>query len=863
MIMKRFLISSLMTLTLMSASAYDFSYTNTFLDELFQSHEHTLYYAVNEDGNTVSVVAGPETYDFELAVIPETVEHNGKTYTVTIIGNDAFNGGNLGARLTMPNTITQIQSRAFANCRVDSVAFSTGLKTIGDYAFNRCSLTSVYLHEGVTSIGDYAFAALASWSGTGRIRVAMLPESLTTLGTNLFEYQVLHRVKLPSNLKTIPAGTFAYCSELRNIDLPVGLEKIGDNAFDNAGLITITFPSTLKEIGGSAFYRTLLQNVVLPNSVETIGGVNNMYGVFSHNYYLESVTLSSGMKNIPENAFLNCNKLTKVNIPVGITSIGTNAFSHCTLLSNITLPEGLTELGYSVFGGSGIRTIQLPSTLNYIGDGMFYQCCSLTSFTIPSTITEIKDGAFSGCENLVSVIIPESVQSMGKRVFSNTALTEVNIPPSITMLGDDTFYQCKKLSKVALPEGLTVIGEACFQDCKVLTDIVFPSTLTTIYNGAFEDCPALKELTFPSSLESWGGWVFNGCKQLTAVHIYRLAPPTGNYPYAKDLIDQDNQCILYVPTGSKTAYESMEEYRNFKDIREEELPAFTLTYLIDGKEYASYEIGCQKTIVPEQAPEKEGYTFSGWSEIPELMPSHDVTISGAFTINQYNVKFIVDGEVVSEQKLDYGTKIDVPEVAEKEGYTCSGWSEVPETVPAHDVTITASYTVNTYTLVYMVDGMEYQKTNVDYGTALTAEAEPTKEGYSFSGWSEVPETMPSHDVTITGAFTVNKYKIRYYVGEGLIAEDEVEYGAEVVLRNYTPEDADRYTFIGWEGENYETMPAHDIEYHANIADGIYNLSTLGGVEAIYDANGRKLRKLQRGVNVVVMSDGTKKKVVVK
>ena len=202
------------------------------------------------------------------------------------------------------------------------------------------------------------------------------------------------------------------------------------------------------------------------------------------------------------------------------------------------------------------------------------------------------------------------------------------------------------------------------------------------------------------------------------------------------------------------------------------------------------------------------------------------------------MKFIVDGEVVSEQKLDYGTKIDVPEVAEKEGYTCSGWSEVPETVPAHDVTITASYTVNT-------------------------EAEPTKEGYSFSGWSEVPETMPSHDVTITGAFTVNKYKIRYYVGEGLIAEDEVEYGAEVVLRNYTPEDADRYTFIGWEGENYETMPAHDIEYHANIADGIYNLSTLGGVEAIYDANGRKLRKLQRGVNVVVMSDGTKKKVVVK
>ena len=862
--MKRFLISSLMALTLMSASAYDFSYTNTFLDELFQSHEHTLYYAVNEDGNTVSVVAGPETYDFGLAVIPETVEHNGKTYTVTIIGNDAFNGGNLGARLTMPNTITQIQSRAFANCRVDSVAFSTGLKTIGDYAFNRCSLTSVYLHEGVTSIGDYAFAALASWPRTGRIRVAMLPESLTTLGTNLFEYQVLHRVKLPSNLKKIPAGTFAYCSELRNIDLPVGLEKIGDNAFDNAGLITITFPSTLKEIGESAFYRTLLQNVVLPNSVETIGGVNNMYGAFSDNYYLESVTLSSGMKNIPENAFLNCNKLTEVNIPVGITSIGTYAFSHCTLLSNITLPEGLTELGYSVFGGSGIRTIQLPSTLKYIGDGMFYQCCSLTSFTIPSTITEIKDGAFSGCENLVSVIIPESVQSMGKRVFSNTALTEVNIPPSITMLGDGTFEDCKKLSKVALPEGLTVIGEACFRRCEVLTDINIPSTMTTTYNDTFQECFALEELTFPSSLESWGSGVFSQCTNLTAVHIYRAIPPTSNYPYAKALIHENNKCILYVPKGSKAIYQNDEAYQNFKEICEEILPAYTLTYLIDEEVYSSYEVECQQTITPEKAPEKEGYTFNGWSEIPERMPSHDVTVTGSFTINQYTVKFILDGKVVSEQQLDYGTKITVPDVAEKEGYTFSGWGEVPETVPAKDLTIRGSYSVNSYTLLYMVDGEEYKKVTIDFGTALTAESAPEKEGYTFSGWSGVPDTMPAHDVVITGSFTVNKYKIRYYDGDKLIAEDEVEYGAEVVLRDYTPEDAARYTFIGWDGEKYETMPAHDIEYHANIADGVSRLvSVPEGVEAIYDANGRKLRKLQRGVNVVVMSDGTKKKVVVK
>lgn len=172
---------------------------------------------------------------------------------------------------------------------------------------------------------------------------------------------------------------------------------------------------------------------------------------------------------------------------------------------------------------------------------------------------------------------------------------------------------------------------------------------------------------------------------------------------------------------------------------------------------------------------------------------------------------------------------------------------------------------NTYKLSYLVDGEEYLTDSVIYNTPLTPVVNPEREGYTFNGWDEVPETMPAHDVTVNGTFTVNKYIIHYYVGEQLIAEDEVEYGAEVVLRDYTPEYATRYTFIGWDGEKYETMPAHDIEYHANIADGINGLTigNLHGVHALYDASGRKLSKMQSGVNILLMSDGTKRKVVVK
>ena len=321
-----------------------------------------------------------------------------------------------------------------------------------------------------------------------------------------------------------------------------------------------------------------------------------------------------------------------------------------------------------------------------------------------------------------------------------------------------------------------------------------------------------------------------------------------------------------VREGYVFEWENLPEYMPAKNltITGKYVNMFTLTYEVDGSIYKSYEVEYGSTITAEEEPTKEGYTFSGWSEIPGTMPGHNVTVTGSFTINQYLVTFILDGEVIYEQKLNYGTRINAPKVDKILGYRFSGWGEVPETVPAHDVTFTGSHIPNEYTLTYEVDGEVYKTYKIAFGTPLTEEPEPTKEGYTFSGWSKIPETMPAQTVIIRGTFTINWYKIRYYVGDQLIAEDVVKYGTEVTLREYTPKDSNRYTFIGWEGETYETMPAHDIEYHANIADGISQLAGVpNGVEAIYDAAGRKLSNLQRGVNILRMSDGTTRKLVVK
>lgn len=229
---------------------------------------------------------------------------------------------------------------------------------------------------------------------------------------------------------------------------------------------------------------------------------------------------------------------------------------------------------------------------------------------------------------------------------------------------------------------------------------------------------------------------------------------------------------------------------------------FKLTYMVDNEEYKSYDIEYGASITPEAEPTKKGHTFSGWSEIPVTMPAHDVTVTGTFSINKYKLTYMVDGEVYNTYDVEYGATI-TPEITPmKEGYTFSGWSTIPETMPAHDVTVTGSFTVNKYKLIYMVDGEVYRNCVFMYGEVVIPEAEPTKEGYTFSGWSEIPAIMPAHDVTVTGTF----------------------------------------------------IPETDIKLI---------MSTENSSVMIFTIDGKRVKNLKKGMNVIRMKNGTMRKVVVK
>ena len=627
---------------------------------------------------------------------------------------------------------------------------------------------------------------------------------------------------------------------------------------------------SVTSIASEAFMncRSLI-SVTIPNSVTSIGS-----SVFYNCSGLTSVAIGNSVTSIRSNAFYNCSGLTSITIPNSVTSIGDWAFYKCTGLTSITIPNSVTSIGKEAFwgcdrltsvhisdleawckisfttsdsnplycahhlylNGSEITNLDIPNSVTTIGHYAFYECFGLTSVTIPNSVTSIGKSSFSSCSGLTSITIPNSVTSIEPSTFSSCfRLTSVTIPNSVTRIGSNSFSNCSGLTSITIPNSVTSIGSNSFSNCSGLTSITIGNGTTSIYSSAFANCPELTDVT---------------C-------MAEIVPSTENNAFANSYI---KYATLYVPETAIDAYKTTVPWSGFKSVEKIVMPAHKLTYLVDGEEYKSYEIEEGATITPEAVPEKEGYTFSGWSEIPETMPAHDVTITGTFSINKYKLIYKVDGVEYKSFDIEYGATI-TPEVApaDKEGYTFSGWSEIPETMPAYDVTVTGTFSINKYKLVYKVDGEEYKTYEVEYGTAITPEEEPEKDGYTFSGWSEIPETMPAHDVTIIGTFSINSYKLTYILDNEVYKEVIYEYGATI-----TPEPIPEgnYASFEWEGLP-ETMPAKDVVVHAKYTTGINEILMSTGSKRIYSPNGKQLDNLQKGANIIRMKDGSTRKVMMK
>ena len=197
----------------------------------------------------------------------------------------------------------------------------------------------------------------------------------------------------------------------------------------------------------------------------------------------------------------------------------------------------------------------------------------------------------------------------------------------------------------------------------------------------------------------------------------------------------------------------------------EVIGAYTVTFQSEGGSEVASQIRANTPADQPADPTKEGYTFIGWyngeSEWDFETPvTADLTLTAKWQINRYTITFKPENggeDIVIKQ--DYGTAITAPANPTKTGYTFVGWDKtIPTTMPAGNMTITAQWQVNQYTITFKPEnGGQDIVIKQDYGTAITAPANPTKTGYTFAGWDKtIPTTMPAENITLTARWTENR-----------------------------------------------------------------------------------------------------------
>ena len=302
-------------------------------------------------------------------VIPSEITYNNVTYSVTSIGNNAFNGCSKLTSITIPNSVT----------------------SIGDNAFNGCSkLTSITIPNSVTSIGRFAF------DYCNNLKTVINFSNLTfSKRSSDYGYVAYYANKVINAPNGFVEGDFAW---FENED---GMTMAG--YFGNATELTLSSEynnKSVTSIGDEAFSGCSgLTSITIPNSVTSIGDE-----AFADCSGLTSVVIGNGVTSIGYAAFYGCSGLTNITIPNNVTSIGESAFNDCFGLKSVIIGNSVTSIGNNAFNGcSGLTCIEIPNSVTSIGGSAFYSCSGLTSVTIPNSVTSIGDEAFADCSGLTDV----------------------------------------------------------------------------------------------------------------------------------------------------------------------------------------------------------------------------------------------------------------------------------------------------------------------------------------------------------------------------------------------------------------------------------------------------------------------------
>lgn len=597
----------------------------------FQSCSSLSSVAMSEGVQTIGQYAFADCTSLTSFTVPDSVQS---------IGYNSFGGCSALEELTLPFVGETESSNTFLSYLFGGSQQSSGfvpesLKTVtvtkdttlSDYAFYYLDLQTVNLPEGLTSIGNYSFAYCRA------LEEIQLPESVQSIGECAFRRcEALKSITLPEGCESIGSSAFGYCFNLGSVTLPSTLTSVGSSAFSNCYRLYKVFnnssfnliPGGYDDSGSDVAYYALAiyEGGAQPEAeVQTAEGcsflrVGGVWYLTSYPFGEEEVVLPSSFTYggtsvsnyaVPGYLFYQNNGINSLTVPAAVTSIGKSAFYNCGM-EEVTFAQNgsLTRIEQDAFESCyQLTTLDLPSSLEYIGRWAFSNCTELASVTVREGLTMIDDNAFNGCRKLREVYNYSSLDiRRGSSDYGSIAEYAMAVYTAddteflqyvtiggidyaiyggrwyITDIDEDTFEGNELIIQPLEYEGQTVteftvasyafsdvyniyyisfgevtltIEDYAFYNTSNLRKVTFDGTsVGTVGSYAFADCYSLEDVVLPEGLTSIGEYAFNYCRSLHTVWLPSTLNSIGTNAFygCNNLFEVYNLSSLHLTKGN-------------------------------------------------------------------------------------------------------------------------------------------------------------------------------------------------------------------------------------------------------------------------------------------------------------------------
>ena len=825
----------------------------------------------------------------------------GKTYT-SIPTYLFYNCGTI-ISLTIPASVLSISSNAFSgttriktfflgNTRPEGYSYAQGtmnyVSSATNYGFGTeyTNLSSMFEVGGVKyvlvsakdrccdvvdcnynySAGDILIDSLVTYRNV-KLKVR-----------NVNDYALYDNDKMQNatvkNNGTIGQYAFYGCGGMQTAVLGNSVEAIGNYAFaECASLEEIIIPDNVPSVGSYCFNNcTSLERAIVGSGVEILNTKT-----FSGCSALKEVQVGENVATISTYVFEKCSSLPQINIPQATTKINDNVFNGCTNLKTVIIEDkaGSLTLGrktsspYQLFADCKLDSVYIGCKLDYTktsdyGYSPFRGNKYLRSVTYNDVEVAIYDSEFAGCSNLQKVVFGKGITTIGNSAFANcSSLRSITIPDWVTTMGSSCFAGCTALKSAKVGTGVQILNTKTFSGCSALNEVEVGKNVATIDTYVFENCSSLPQINIPQATNTINDYVFSGCKSLADVIIEDrttvLTLGSNGSSSSSSATASSNPLFYSCPLdsvyiGGKISYKTEAEYGFSPFFRNTSLRTVVVadneTLVYDNEFYGcsgltdvvigdgvtsignwafsgcvsllNFSFGSKVETIGEEA-------FSDCTSMVKIVSSCDVPpvcgdqaladinvwdctlyvpndyIDAYYAAEQwwdfffidgaeYTITFMIGDEKYSEVTVKYGAEITLP-MPTKEGYTFQGWADVPAVMPADNIVVYGSFKANDYTITYIVDGGVYETVTVACDAVVVPIEAPEKDGYTFNHWEVLPQIMPAHDVEVVAVYDEIPAEVTITVGQ---------YGSTVYSSKYALDFSDVDGLKAYAATGYNT-----------------------------------------------------------